>query len=275
VLKIFRYAFDRMLRSKSMWLSLAIAIAIVTTDFAECIRLYNQGIDTERSVFYKWLGVNCEYYTGRYLFMSLPLITSIGYSWSVCHDRCCGYINQIITRTNRFKYFAAKFLVSFISGGIIFSAALIVHFMLLATVFPNYEPIPGDLNSFMNPFRFCSDIFYQNTYLFMLIWILTAFTWGGAMSGISLLSGMYIKKSTLTPIIPFIIFTCQQIISGYIMQKYRILLKGMNLSIAWNDMLFASSEVRNPQDIVWGNIVIIIIITAIFYTIRGRKYECL
>ena len=59
------------------------------------------------------------------------------------------------------------------------------------------------------------------------------------------------------------------------MQKYRILLKGMNLSIAWNDMLFASSEVRNPQDIVWGNIVIIIIITAIFYTIRGRKYECL
>ena len=176
--------------------------------------------------------------------MILPILTSLGYSWSACHDRVSGYINQIITRTSRFKYFSAKFIVSFISGGIVFAGALILHVMMLATMYPNKEPVPGDLNSFMDPFRFCSAIFYTNTYLFVLIWLLTAFAWGGAMAAICLVTGMILKKTAVTPIVPFIVFT-------------------------------ADSYSRNPEDFVWGSIAVIIVAAAIIYSLRGRKYECL
>ncbi len=270
---VFKFEWNRLWRSKSMWIACIAAVIIIIADFVEYIRIFDQ--NSERSLYYSWLGVNCEFYTGRYFFMTLPMLTSLGYSWSACHDRISGYINQIITRTSRFKYFGVKFMVSFISGGIVFAGALILHIMLLATMYPNTEPVPGDLNSFMDPFRFCSDLFYTNTYLFVLVWLLTAFAWGGAMAGICLVTGMIIKKTAITPIVPFMFFTCQEIIAAFIQQKYRIMLKEIYLSISWNEMLYADSYCRNPQDFVWGNIAIIIVITAIVYSLRGRKYECL
>lgn len=273
MLAMFKFEWNRLLHSKSMWIACIMAAAIIILDFVECMRIFNQ--NTERSLYYSWLGVNSEFYTGRYLFMTLPILTSLGYSWSACHDRISGYINQIITRTSRFKYFFVKFIVSFISGGVVFAGALILHIMMLATMYPNSEPVPGDLNSFMDSFRFCSDLFYTNTYLFVLIWLLTAFIWGGAMAGISLAAGMIIKKSAVTPIVPFIIFTCQEILATFVQQKYRIMLKETYLSLSWNEMLYADSYSRNPEDFVWGNIAVIIVVITIIYSLRGRKYECL
>ena len=58
-------------------------------------------------------------------------------------------------------------------------------------------------------------------------------------------------------------------------KKYRIMLKGTYLSISWNEMLYADSYSRNPEDFVWGNIAVIIIVVAIIYSLRGKKYECL
>jgi len=268
-----KFEWNRLWHSKSMWISCALAVFIIVMDFIECLR--NSGGNYQRSIYYAWLGVNCEFYTGRYFFMILPILTSLGYSWSACNDRISGYINQIITRTSRFKYFSAKYIISFISGGTVFSGALILHLMLLATVFPNLKSIPGDLNSFMDSFRFCSDLFYTKTYLFVFVWLLTAFLWGGAMSGICLATGMIIKKTGVTPIVPFMVFTCHEIIAAYTQYKYRIMLKETYLSISWNEMLYADSYSRNPQDFVLGNIAIIIGIAVIIYSLRGKKYECL
>lgn len=270
-----KFEWNRLWRSRSMHIALIAVSVIIIADFVECMRIFRENNNSERSLYYSWLGVNCEFYTGRYFFMILPILTSLGYSWSACHDRVSGYINQIITRTSRFKYFSAKFIASFISGGIVFAGALILHIMMLATMYPNKEPIPGDLNSFMDPFRFCSTIFYTNTYLFVLIWLLTAFAWGGAMAAICLVTGMILKKPAVTPIVPFIVFTCQEILAAFAQQKYRIMLKGTYLSISWNEMLYADSYSRNPEDFVWGNIAVIIIVAAIIYSLRGKKYECL
>lgn len=191
---IFKFEWNRMIHSKTFLISAIAASLMIIADVVAWFLLYLQGIDVDTSIFYKWLGVNRGMNAGVYFFIALPLLTAFAYSWSVSYDRNSGYISQIITRTSRKKYFTAKFLVTFISGGIIFAGALILDYVLLAIFSPAYTPIPGDLASSMDPFHFCSEIFYQNPYLFMLIWFGIAFLWGGAMSCISMAAGMLIKK---------------------------------------------------------------------------------
>lgn len=69
---MFGFEWNRMWRSKSMWIACIAVAAIIISDFVECMRIFDQ--NSERSLYYSWLGVNSEFYTGRYLFMALPVL---------------------------------------------------------------------------------------------------------------------------------------------------------------------------------------------------------
>ena len=165
--------------------------------------------------------------------------------------------------------------MTFISGGIIFAGALILDYVLLAIFSPAYTPIPGDLASSMDPFHFCSEIFYQNPYLFMLIWFGIAFLWGGAMSCISMAAGMLIKKYVISSIVPFLVFTAEQILALYVMQRYTITVKGTSIGLVWTDMLYAAPMTTSLPEHILLCIALIIMISTLIYILRGRKYECL
>lgn len=264
-----------MIHSKTLLLSLIVSYSIIIVDVLAWYRLYKEGVDVYTSVFYKWLGVNRGMNAGIYFFMALPLLTAFAYSWSISYDRSSGYIIQVITRCSRIKYFTTKHLVSFISGGLVFSSSLIIDYVLLSLFSPAYRPIPGDLASSMDPFRFCSNIFYQNTYLFMLIWIGVAFLWGGAMSSIGLAAGMFIRKYIITSIVPFLVFISELILSVYISRKYMITLKGYAVNLGWSDMLYAAPMTTSLPEHIFFSIFLIITMSTIVYAMRGKKYECL
>lgn len=272
---IFKFEWNRMIHSKTFLISAIAASLIIIADVIAWLQLYFQDIDVYTSIFYKWLGVNRGMNAGVYFFMALPLLTAFAYSWSVSYDRNSGYISQIITRTSRRKYFTAKFLVTFISGGMIFVGALLLDYILLATFTPAYTPVPGDLASSMDPFHFCSEIFYQNSYLFMLIWLGVAFLWGGAMSCISMAAGMLIKKYVISSIVPFLVFTAEQIFAAYMMQRYMITIKGTSIGLVWTDMLYAAPMTTALPEHILFSIGFIIVISTLIYVFRGRKYECL
>lgn len=272
---IFKFEWNRMIHSKTLLISAVSAALIIIADVIAWFRLYQQGIDEYTSVFYKWLGVNRGFNAGVYFFIALPLLTAFAYSWSVSYDRSSGYITQIITRIGRRKYFTAKYLVSFISGGMIFVGALILDFMLLATFSPAFQPIPGDLASTMDPFRFCSAIFYQQPYLFLLIWCGVAFLWGGAMACIGMAAGMLIKKHIISSIAPFLVFIAQTILAAFVMQRYMITINGTAVGLIWTDMLYAATMTASLPEYILLNISSIVGVSSIIYALRGRKYECL
>lgn len=273
--RMIKFEWNRMIHSKTLLISIIISYAIIVADVFAWYKLYREGVDVYTSIFYKWLGLNRGMNAGIYFFMALPLLTAFAYSWSISYDRSSGYIIQIVTRCNRIKYFTAKHIVSFVSGGIVFSSSLVLDYMLLSLFSPAYRPIPGDLASSMDPFRFCSDIFYQNPYLFMLIWIGVAFLWGGAMSSIGLAAGMYIRKYIITSTVPFLVFLSELILSVYISKKYMITIKSYAVNLGWSDMLYAAPMTTSLPEHIFFSIFLIIIISTFIYAIRGRKYECL
>ena len=271
---ILKFEWERLFRSKTFLLSAGTAALIVIVDAAYQFLLYLQGIDVYTSVFYKWLGVNNIFFAGSIFFLILPLLTALAYSWTVSYDRSTGYIRQIITRCGRARYFTAKYLVSFLSGGMVFTGALLLHFLLLATFSPAYEPVPGDLASFMDPNHFCSVLFYQHTYLFMVLWLLTSFLWGGAMACIGTAAGMFIRKHLIVGIVPFLIFLCEQLIGDFLMQHI-FHTQSAQKGLIWTDMLYAGAGTSTAADFVLLNIAAIIFTATAAYAIRSRNYECL
>ena len=138
--RIFVFEWKRMIRSKTLLFSAVAAALIVIADVFAWFRLYQQESDVDTSVFNKWLGTTQAIGAGSYLHIVLPLLTAFAYSWSVSYDRSSGYIAQTVTRIGRRRYFTAKYLVSFISGGMIFVGALVLDFMLLGTFSPAFWP---------------------------------------------------------------------------------------------------------------------------------------
>ena len=65
-----KFEWNRLWRSRSMHIALIAVSVIIIADFVECMRIFRENNNSERSLYYSWLGVNCEFYTGRYFFMS-------------------------------------------------------------------------------------------------------------------------------------------------------------------------------------------------------------
>lgn len=273
--RIFVFEWKRMIRSKTLLFSAVAAALIVIADVFAWFRLYQQDVDVYTPVFNKWLGTQPAIGAGSYLHIVLPLLTAFAYSWSVSYDRSTGYIAQTVTRIGRRRYFTAKYLVSFISGGMIFVGALVLDFMLLGTFSPAFWPIPGDLVSPANPFKFGSVAFYQSPYLFVLMWCGVAFLWGGAMASMGTAAGMLIKNHIVSSVVPFLVFTAQQILAVFAMQKYRIAINGNGIALVWTEQLCAAPQAANLPITVFSSIGFIVVVSTLIYVLRGRKYECL
>lgn len=271
----FQLEWNRMLHSRSFLFSVICAALFVIADTAYHFVNYLNGIDVETSVFYKWLGVNSSLFAGPVFYLALPLLTAFAYSWSVAYDRKSGYLVQILARTSRKNYFIAKYLVSFISGGMIFAGALVLNYMLLALFSPAYRPFPADLATSAGTFSFLGDLFYTNTYCFSLLWCLTAFLWGGAMVSICTAASMFIRKPAVACLMPFLVFEAEQLIGSYVMQKAPILIRDNMLELVWTNMLYAAPESINPTGFVLCNIAVVILLPTLVYMVRSRKYECL
>ena len=274
--RLLKFEWNRMIQGRAFKASLLITTLFIALHIFYNFYLEIKGYNNGASLYNRWLGVFPLFFSGSYFFMSLPILTSMAYSWSISYDRGSGFISQIITRTSKNKYFIAKYLISFLSGGIVFVFALILDYLFLATFIKNIIPSPTDLTTSMDPFHFCSQLYYSKPLFFCILWLITAFLWGGAMASICASVGVFIRKKVVVIIIPLIIFISQSIIMNYIAHVFNIRIKGgYVLELVWNNMLYTSSGRPSPTDIILSNIFFILFVSTVIYIVRCRKYECL
>ena len=70
------------------------------------------------SVFNSYLGINNSSLQTNIFYMILPLLSVLPFSMLFFDERKSGYINLILTRTSKCKYYASKYIVSFFQRGI-------------------------------------------------------------------------------------------------------------------------------------------------------------
>lgn len=269
--ELLKSEWKRIIHSVPFFISLLLAYILILISAGQQFFWYLDGFDVEVSVFSRWIGVSKNTYGAVGFFKLIPVISAVAGSY-VC-------ANQIkkdkINRNSSYgiKYYIAKYIVSFFSGGIVFSSAVLFHFMLLSMFMKAYKVYPENLDTAIDQFRFCSKIFYTKPYLFMVLWLGITFLWGGVMAIVGLTSCVYLPNWIVSILSPFLLFTVEGILGEIVMQK-ELFFAGRNiLGLSWENMLYAGTMESTPTMFILANIIFIIGLSTLLYCLRVKKFS--
>lgn len=157
------------------------------------------------SVFSKWIGAAPSFEPTLY-FALLPLLAALPFADSLFSDRHSGYVKNIFSRTNRKKYYAAKFIAVFLSGGCVVVLPLLLNLYLSALILPGVTP---DVSMGTYPVfstAMWSELFYTVPYLYVFIYLALIFVVSGFLATIALSVSFFVKYKYVVLLTPFIVY---------------------------------------------------------------------
>ena len=171
----------------------------------------------------------------------------------------------MLTRVNAAKYFGSKALACFLCGGIIATAPLIASIVGTALFIPMVPPEVSVFTSPVSSLKMLSDIYYSNSYLYILFYLSINFFIGGILACLSLCLGFFFGNRILVTTAAFIANVALLVIgNGTIVANY------------------APSNVLNPSQLlpidlpamlmVYGLLAVFVVATLF---LQIRRHECL
>lgn len=166
------------------------------------------------SVFSGWIG--SEFYTLGYslFFFIFPLFVCAGYGWSFRRELDTGYINQIVSRVGKVKYYISKYFSIFITGGTIFVFPMLINFLVGMTYQNLARPdslvlyFAGDYKSFLG------DLFFSHPLLFCIIYLFVDFIFCGILACVCMSLSFFVRNKISVIVIPFLALLFWHEISG-------------------------------------------------------------
>ncbi len=164
------------------------------------------------SSFTSWIAVNHLDTATELFFVLVPLLVLIGYSWSLASDLKSGYFEQLTTRVSRSRCYAARFLATFVAGGLLVAVPLIINFLLLSMFLPSWTPhvvdmfytTVGGAPDVSNNAIFTS-LFYTNPFLFVVARVLLNFVLCGLWATTVLALSLFVRNRVALIVVPYIV----------------------------------------------------------------------
>lgn len=103
-------------------------------------------------------------------------------------------MRQMLVRAGEKSYLTAKFLATFIAGGLAMVVPLIINFMLTAMLIPAITPVPT-YDTMYGVFgnSLFSSLYYTQPFAYVAVYMLVDFIFCGALACITMLSAQFIK----------------------------------------------------------------------------------
>jgi len=162
----------------------------------------------------RWLFFQPNLYRYALIFV-LPILAVLPYGMSYYSDLKSGYVKQIATRISMKVYTRAKYIATFLSGGIAITFPLFVQFFIIATIYPLHKPYRFD-GSLIGQYSFATDFFYEHPVIYTILRMLVIFVISGLLATISLLVSKYIYNLFSVFITPFVVCFILQFITKII-----------------------------------------------------------
>ena len=209
-------------------------------------------------------GIN--YATRLFLFI-WPVLAAMPFGWSYCLERKSGVYNQMVVRSNIFRYYSSKYLATFITGGLSVSLPIITDLLVSALVCP-YAPInvTSSITSIFNGW-FLSELYYTNPWLHALIWCCVCFLAGGSVACLCFIVGTKVRLGVLVVLSPFVILVIWDMLFWNL---YIPLTPGYfpELLLSPLQLVTAANNLPNPA---WSIILLISVMTTLGYLLGYWK----
>lgn len=252
--------------NKMIMLSLSIGILLAIADVAQNAGLVAElteitlesvannsgsGAHGGYSLFILWMATNGMNFGSRNFYLIWPVLAALPFGWSYFQERRNGTYNQVVCRTGKNTYYAAKYLSVFISGGVAIAVPVMANLLMNALVCPYSFPLLG-ITPIMNG-SFLSALYYTNPWVYSLIWCGVEFLWGGAAACLCLAFGTVVKYQVLVILCPFLCFFVFNAAYPLIVN-----VTGFTLNFSPLQMAEAATQNSNPEWLVFSVIGILL-----------------
>lgn len=269
----FKMEMKRVVRGRIFWVSLLtgtfilmLQVLLETFGLAQNPLSAFKGVGTDPYTLYEnWAGGRGNVYLPAFLSI-FPLLSASAHAVTYHMDLKSGYIKNMVIKTNRKNYLLAKYLVSFISGGIVIVIPMVVNFMITAAMLPAIKPFLGTAN-IMHSGHFLAWLAYNHPFVRFLIFMVIYFVYGGAFACIALAAGRFIKNVFLLSLFPFVVAYGLNILSSAYFTNIRWI-----KSISPMIMLNVGQSYTTWLAVVFEAVILIVVCFLIYYW-RGRKAD--
>lgn len=207
----------RAVRSLSFWCALALGMFLALAQYFDEVVEVAEYLDViveknvmcgtlvPHSVFNNWIGGE-SYTVWHYVFfMILPILSVLPFSTSLYMDRKTGLIQHFFVRGKRKNYYIAKYIVTFMTGGIVVTVPLIVNLLLSLVSLPDLLPEAASGLNAIDGSAMWAEIFFTHPYIYILRYIILIFIFSGCIAGMSLTLGFVTDNIFTILCIPFVI----------------------------------------------------------------------
>ncbi len=161
------------------------------------------GLDSN-TLYNNWLGGT--YNTSTVVFFYLvPLIAVLPCGWNCSEEINEGYLKVIVPRVGRRRYFSAKLIAAFTSGGAVVALTLLFSLMITAAIVPAIAIQPyNEMYYGVSHGDMLSSMAYSHPLLYALVYIGIDFLLAGCFACLPVVVSLYSEKRVAALIVPYI-----------------------------------------------------------------------
>ena len=244
--KLLLIEFRRVFKSKLFYISLTIGIILVTGAFInEAVPhmdiLYafdGSAASYPFSVFNSWIGnwMGYEPFATSYLYVCI-LLASLPYCHTFSKDNKNQYILQYYCRIDKNKVHLAKFITTYVTGGMIVFIPVFLNLIMTMMFIPALKPIENGM--FIGAgMTILSRLYYDNAFVYVAIYMVQFFIYGGAFSVIALAFSYFFDNSFLVMLSPFVAFFGLGVISTLCRRLFGLITFNPNVLMAPSHLLY-------------------------------------
>lgn len=219
-------------KNKFFWISVVLGCLITLLSFEHMVNMYYEGMSAIsgnstdiiydphigiNTVFNCWIGGEPFSLGSSIYFFVFPLLIALPYGWSYSEERKCGYRRMMITKTGKKKYYCAKYVAVFLSGGVAMVLPLIFNFWMTLLVVPAILP-DVTMNMFYGVFggSFLAELYYTVPFLYVAIYLFIDFVYCGFLVCICMAVSGIVRQKWGVVLTPFLLLLFVHVITDYI-----------------------------------------------------------
>lgn len=162
-------------------------------------------LEPETSFLQVWIGQDRLTGCGDLFYLVLfPMLAAIPFAASHFREKKLGYDKLVISKIGRKKYFFNKYLVAFISGGIVVFIPPIISMLWSLTCYP-VVPLRSYAQTTVVRGDFLWTYFYNKPVMYVLLFGVMNFVVGGSLAAAALSLTYYVESSFQLMILPMLI----------------------------------------------------------------------
>lgn len=196
--RVLKMEWNKLIRSKGLWISLVLGMMLVLLQFIwiyrNSYRENNQILEYvltlapgeigygewyEQGILEGWVGTETKAPYNSIIYLVLPLLAAFPYGLSLCNEWRSGYASQLVTRCGRKKYFAAKYTTTFAGGAIAVAFPLLVDLLCAACIMPAIGSDPLAMQSSVRVRDMWGTLYFERPVLYALGYVVIDAVFGG------------------------------------------------------------------------------------------------